>query len=278
MISIIIPLYNKENCIRKTLYSVLSQSYRDFEIVVVNDGSKDNSVEVVNSIKDERIRLINKENEGVSRTRNRGIEEARGEWILFLDADDIMCKDCLQALTDLGNQFPETNILCGNFITKDENKCINSSGLKEDKMLSNPFELIWTNKWNIRLGSFITKKEITPYFIENMFKGEDVLYCFDLLEKGKVAHTPCDTMIYVRENSNLSLKLLPLENTLSWTITFKNKNTYLRSIYIDILVKAIIIYAIRYKKYSYSFRLLAKHISNLLLYTPKYLFRKLFNI
>ena len=276
MISIVIPLYNKEHCIKETLSSILSQSYKDFEIVVVNDGSKDNSVAVVNSITDSRIRLINKENEGVSKTRNRGIKEAQGEWVLFLDADDLMCEGCLQALVDLGKQFPDANVLCGNFITRTENADIPASTIKGNCQLPNPFKMIWEKKWNFRLGSFIAKKEILQQYPEDMAKGEDVLYCFNVLSNGITAYTPHDTMIYVRENSELSGKLLSLEKCLSWRMTFKGIDTYQKSIYIDILIKGIFVYLFRYKKPSYSFRLIFKHFTSILVYTPLYIIRKIF--
>lgn len=276
MISIIIPLYNKEHCITDTLSSILSQSYKDFEIVIVNDGSTDNSATVVESICDSRIRLINKKNEGVSKTRNRGIEEAKGEWVLFLDADDTMENGCLQALIDLGKQFPQANVLCGNFITRTEKDDINSSFIKKSCLIRDPFKLIWKKMWNMRLGSFIAKKEILPQYPEDMAKGEDVLYCFNILNNGITAYTPHNTMVYVRENSELSGKILPLEKCLSWGMTFERTNTYQKSIYIDILIKGILVYLFRYKKPSYSFRLMFKHFTSILVYTPLYLIRKIF--
>ena len=100
MFSVVIPLYNKEANIRQTLESVLNQIFTDFEIVIVNDGSKDNSRDVVLSMDDARIRLIDQENAGVSAARNRGIKEARGEWIAFLDADDLWREDKLEKYVD----------------------------------------------------------------------------------------------------------------------------------------------------------------------------------
>ena len=88
MISIVIPLYNKEQQIGKTLESVFAQSFQDYEVVIVNDGSTDKSVEIVEGMADKRIRLINQKNSGVSAARNKGIQESRGEYIAFLDADD----------------------------------------------------------------------------------------------------------------------------------------------------------------------------------------------
>lgn len=96
LLSIIIPLYNKESSIRNTLDSVLSQSYEDYEIVIVDDGSTDNSVQVVESVSDKRIRLFRKENGGPASARNYGVKMARGNWLLFLDADDTLVMDVLK--------------------------------------------------------------------------------------------------------------------------------------------------------------------------------------
>ena len=89
MFSIIIPLYNKELSVKKTIYSVINQSFRDFEVIIVNDGSTDNSVKVIETIDDARIRVIHQVNQGVSAARNYGIQEAKNQWISFLDADDL---------------------------------------------------------------------------------------------------------------------------------------------------------------------------------------------
>jgi glycosyltransferase involved in cell wall biosynthesis len=90
IISIIIPLYNTEKYIAETIQSVLNQTYINWELIVVNDGSTDNSTSIVTSFieKDRRISLINKSNSGVSDTRNIGTEHAKGKYIAFLDADD----------------------------------------------------------------------------------------------------------------------------------------------------------------------------------------------
>lgn len=99
MFSVVIPLYNKEINIGNTIQSVLNQTFQDFEIVIVNDGSTDKSLQVVEQIDDSRIRIINKPNGGVSSARNRGIEEAKREWIAFLDGDDLWDKEKLMAVS-----------------------------------------------------------------------------------------------------------------------------------------------------------------------------------
>lgn len=107
MISVVIPLYNKEKQIAKTLQTVLNQTYQDFEIVIVNDGSTDGSVDEVKKFLNPRIRLINQKNGGVSAARNRGIEEAKGEYIAFLDADDLWDIDHLEVLYQLILAYPK---------------------------------------------------------------------------------------------------------------------------------------------------------------------------
>ena len=96
--SIIIPLYNKENFIENTLKSVLAQTFNDFEIIVINDGSTDNSESVVLKHHDKRIRYFSKDNQGVAITRNLGIELAQSEFICFLDADDYWFPNFLEEI------------------------------------------------------------------------------------------------------------------------------------------------------------------------------------
>lgn len=105
--SVVIPLYNKQNAIATTLRSVLVQTYKKFEIVVVDDGSKDNSVNQVLKITDPRVRLIKKENGGVSSARNRGILEAKYDYIAFLDGDDLLEPTFLEEQLKLILDFPK---------------------------------------------------------------------------------------------------------------------------------------------------------------------------
>lgn len=90
MISIVIPVYNVEKYLRKCIDSIIAQTFSDWELILVNDGSKDNSGKICDEYteKDVRIKVIHKKNEGVSKARNTGIEHARGEFICFIDSDD----------------------------------------------------------------------------------------------------------------------------------------------------------------------------------------------
>lgn len=106
MISIIIPVYNSENYLSECIESVLNQTYSNFELILINDGSKDSSGEICNYYKsiDNRVIVIHQENKGISETRNIGLEIAKGEFILFVDNDDIISPALLHDNIELLNQ------------------------------------------------------------------------------------------------------------------------------------------------------------------------------
>ncbi len=99
--SVVIPLYNKEKHITRAMESVLGQNHPDFELLVVDDGSSDDSLVKARSVSDPRVRVIHQENRGESGARNRGISEAKGQYIAFLDADDYWRPDFLQEIKSL---------------------------------------------------------------------------------------------------------------------------------------------------------------------------------
>ncbi|WP_299254936.1 glycosyltransferase family 2 protein [uncultured Aquimarina sp.] len=108
--SIIIPLYNKENSIAKTLQSVLNQTYTDYEIVIINDGSTDRSEGIVNGYNDKRVHCFSTKNNGVSKARNLGVEKAKGKLIAFLDADDYWYPNHLEIIFRLYQKFPNAGL------------------------------------------------------------------------------------------------------------------------------------------------------------------------
>jgi hypothetical protein len=112
--SVVIPLFNKEQTIERTIRSVLNQTIQDFEIIVVNDGSTDNGPAIAEKIGDPRIRIIHQQNQGVSAARNKGWKEARAEWIAFLDADDFWDTLFLNEIKALTDSYPD----CGVYATR----------------------------------------------------------------------------------------------------------------------------------------------------------------
>lgn len=105
MVSVIVPVYNAEKTISRTVESILKQSYKDIEIILVNDGSADASLTICEELKnhDQRINVISQANKGASAARNHGIRQARGEWIMFVDADDALYPEAIANLMKFSN-------------------------------------------------------------------------------------------------------------------------------------------------------------------------------
>lgn len=95
-ISVVLPVFNGERYIRKSINSVLGQSLDDFELIIVNDGSTDSTIDIINSFDDERIVLINQENKGPGAARNRALEIVKGQYVMFLDSDDWFCQGAFE--------------------------------------------------------------------------------------------------------------------------------------------------------------------------------------
>lgn len=108
--SVIIPLYNKERFIKETLDSVISQTFTNFEVIIVNDGSTDNSVKIVETFTDNRIKLYHQENQGLSHTRNNAIGHAKANYMAFIDADDFWLEHHLEQLHQLILDFPNRGL------------------------------------------------------------------------------------------------------------------------------------------------------------------------
>ncbi len=154
MISVVIPLYNKEKYIKQTISNVLNQSYKDFELLVVDDGSTDNSLVEVNSFDDLRIRVIEKNNGGVSSARNVGIKEAKYDIIAFLDADDIWEVDYLETLHNMVVKYP-------NMV-----------------MYAQAYDKIWDNgKTVIIRNKFLGKKDVVVVENYNEYIAETPFIC-----------------------------------------------------------------------------------------------------
>lgn len=124
MISVVIPLYNKEKSILNTIQSVVNQTYTDFELLIVDDSSTDKSASIAASYPDTRIRVIHKENGGVCSARNRGIQEAIGEYIALLDADDQWDMKYLEEQMRMVKDYPDAAMWGINFAELSDGKLI----------------------------------------------------------------------------------------------------------------------------------------------------------
>lgn len=122
--SVIVPVYNKEPHIARSINSILQQTFDDFEVIVINDASTDNSLEEINKFKDARIRVLQRDEPGPGgyAARNLGIKEAKAEWIAFLDADDEWFPEHLEKMHELALSFPDIYIMSCGWLNKKSDK------------------------------------------------------------------------------------------------------------------------------------------------------------
>ena len=120
--SVIIPLYNKESYVRKAIESVLTQTFKDFELIVVDDGSTDGGAKVVEGFNDTRLNLIRQKNAGVSIARNNGAAASSAPFLCFLDADDWWDPTFLEEMDKLIKEFPDAGIYGTNYTIVNETK------------------------------------------------------------------------------------------------------------------------------------------------------------
>lgn len=122
LISVVMPCYNNGTYVGQAIESVLKQTYDNWELIIVNDGSTDNSEEVINQYAqtERRLHYIKQENRGVSAARNRGAQAAKGEFICFLDADDWLAPICIQKAVDNYQKHPDCRLFCMKCLYVDE--------------------------------------------------------------------------------------------------------------------------------------------------------------
>lgn len=225
MISVVIPLYNKEQSIASTIRCVQNQSFADFELIIVDDGSKDRSADIVRELlpSDSRIRLVCKPNGGVSSARNEGIRHANGEYIAFLDADDYWEPDYLQTQADMIRDFPDAALWCtgyGHMTDGVKSPCAITcveAGFRG--MVDGYFErfmyLIWTGSVVVLRSEF----DKVGFFDERISIGEDIDMWWRLLLNGKLAYSNVCKAYYRQDAENrLSNSLAPFHKHFAYYI------------------------------------------------------------
>lgn len=200
LISVIVPVYNVEKYIRECIDSIIFQTYNNFELILVDDGTPDNSGHICDDYakKDSRIKVIHKRNEGVSVARNIGIEVAKGEWITFVDSDDKLEEDALQICSDfIRNQ----SIDLLQFRDTDSNL--------NDRLI---YEEIVPSKQYLRLehpitvwGSMFKKSIINKWnlqFNSNIKIGEDLIFVTNYIKHCKQCLMLNRSLYFYRKNEN----------------------------------------------------------------------------
>lgn len=223
MISIVIPLYNKKKSITATLQSVIAQTYTDWECIVINDGSTDNSLEVVKNFVDKfrilnflsqgndycKFQILSKPNGGVSSARNAGIIAAKGEYIAFLDGDDIWEGDYLETLARLINDYPKS-VLYGlgyGWIRNGEKVSVTGT-LNNRGIIPNDGSGLmqyWTSSSSSSRAALIR----AGLFNENLTHGEDLDMWWRLMQIGQSVFDSHECAYYVQDAENRAMAKMP---------------------------------------------------------------------
>jgi glycosyltransferase involved in cell wall biosynthesis len=275
-ISVVVPLYNKENSIHETIISVLDQSFTDFELLIIDDGSTDDSLSVVSKINDARLVVHSKVNGGVSEARNFGIEKSNGEFIFLLDADDIIKKDCLTTLYNLTRKYSEESVFTANFEIVNGNSIISSSYCKGVKtvVISNVYESLWEGEYFVRTGNTLIKRDCFKnigMFDSKISYYEDMDHILRLIKNYNIVYTPEVIFTYKMEHNFLSSNAVKMTKDWSNYVSFKNKEFYEKLIIGNILFNNIrkrfkqkdtsgAIFLIRKHFWSFHYLLIAKII------------------
>lgn len=184
LISVIVPIYNAEKYLRYCLDTILAQTFSDFELLLIDDGSKDNSGKICDEYagQDTRVKVFHKENGGVSSARNFGIHNATGKWLVFVDADDWIDQDYLECL------YPknENELVCCSFVLNDETEesswnvflsnCENTIQALDNNLTKFAFCSVCCKVFNTAIA-----QDNNVLFREQISQGEDGLFVLDYL-------------------------------------------------------------------------------------------------
>ncbi len=164
--SIIIPTYNVDKYISKTLESILLQKYNNYEIIIVDDGSTDNTRQIINSIKDKRIKLICQKNSGVSKARNEGIKNSKGDYIIFVDGDDYLENYTLEYIFNEIKNSKKNTTFIGKFNTVFEKGCTRNCKCEEleserinDKSKSDVMDYLYSKRIIYAVWRFVSSRK-----------------------------------------------------------------------------------------------------------------------
>lgn len=206
--SVIIPLYNKENYICHTLESVLAQTFQDFEVIVVDDGSTDASLKKAEQISSEKIQIVKQKNLGVSVARNTGIACASGSYIAFLDADDEWNEDYLETIDRLTKSYPESDLYVtayqidmGNGTSRESSRLDPEEGCLDSYWMTfqHSYDFVWTSATVVKKDAVIKAGGFRP----GEYIGQDLdLWARIAKNNAKVAYSSSVCAIYNRTAEN----------------------------------------------------------------------------
>lgn len=206
-ISVIIPLFNKEKIVEKTVGSVLTQMFYDFELIIVDDGSTDGSVSVVRQIDDQRVRLISQENMGPSAARNTGVRNANTDWVVFLDADDELLPNALKHFSEVKDRYGTIDIFdCSSIIRNKGKRHLRANPI--EGVIDNPLKECFYGKIGPGSGHAMFRKSLLEQFPydERLRRFEDAEHIIRILPHAKVYSSKEPTFVVNADYSFASAK------------------------------------------------------------------------
>ena len=219
LVSVIVPVYNVEKYLDKCIQSILNQSFTDFELLLIDDGSTDQSGSICDAyaLQDERVRVFHKKNRGVSFARNLGLDNAKCEWITFVDSDDWLKPDYLMDLYAYANEnvdlviaYSATVLLSGDIVTKEYGKGWVSDDNFSD--LFSKYEMCRNTTCWAKLYKTSCIKNNKIRFNENMSMGEDTVFLYNCLVHSSLIYVSnCVDYFYRDVSDSLSKRIFPSE-------------------------------------------------------------------
>lgn len=243
-VSIIVPVYNMEKKLKKCIDSIINQEYNDIEIIIVNDGSTDNSLKIINQYDDYRIKLIDQKNMGISEARNNGLKIATGDFICFVDSDDYIEPNMIKVLVD---KIKETNsdiVVCDYYIFDDnynkEEKIVGNDSIFGKDLYAHPemIKLIdfapWNKIYKSKLFDDISFPKNTKY--------EDFDAILKVFSKAKKIEKVNESLYdyYVnysgetRTNNKKNMDMLKIAKNLIEYFDFDEKDACLKDVFFEV--------------------------------------------
>lgn len=213
LVSVIMPAFNSELYVSEAIQSVLDQEHQNFELLVVNDGSKDKTKQLILSFSDPRIHYFEQENAGVSAARNRALKQMKGDYFCFLDADDLMPRTSISSRLLVFSQNPALAFVSGKVIQKNSTLTVKLSeqvptfkGFPQKEIIRLSSSCLVSITWLIK-----REEEVTYEFQEGWTHSEDIAFFLSISEQGQFDFTNKAVLIYRRNTSSAMTDLKGLE-------------------------------------------------------------------
>ena len=243
MISVVINVYNGEKFIKKCLDSITNQTYKDLEILIVNDGSTDNTLKICKSYKDKRIRIINQNNMGLSLARNVAIEQFKGDYIFFIDVDDLIEKDTIEYLYNLCVKYDLLMSVCQSMDITNYNYKVPQTNEQEDVVTGKDFLkkiLLFKGRYGNMWGKLIKGEFIKKYRFEDR-RVDDVAIIYKMvMDLDKIVCTNQIKYLYLR-HPNSALATIKEDYCIDYYKASLERYDYIKNVYPDLIENDICI-------------------------------------